>query len=205
MTVSPFLTTGSAGAPMCIDMGMTTCSGTGILLVGCPAVAFTCGTAAPLAERFRDLNNLISPVSLIFLAADGISAPPSVVDNYTDLLYHFSKACQATKYDKRSILHRTRKICNNLGNRRRIKGCIKINNPTKKTPGRCRSARVDTAGIGHARSLLLFTARSPAAAAAPEYKSSAPRPASQTGCPRSRRASGPQRTGSQCRCARGRS
>lgn len=132
MTVSPFLTTGSAGAPMCIDMGMTTCSGTGILLVGCPAVAFACGTAAPLAERFRDLNNLISPVSLIFLAADGISAPPSVVDNYTDLLYHFSKACQATKYDKRSILHRTRKICNNLGNRRRIKGCIKINNPTKK-------------------------------------------------------------------------
>ena len=106
--------------------------GTGILLVGCPAVAFVCGTAAPLAERFRDLNNLISPVSLIFLAAYGISAPPSVVDNYTDLLYHFSKACQATKYDKRSILHRTRKICNNLGNRRRIKGCIKINNPTKK-------------------------------------------------------------------------
>ena len=50
-----------------------------------------------------------------------------------------------------------------------------------------------------------LTARSPAAAAAPEYKSSAPRPASQTGCPRSRRASGPQRTGSQCRCARGRS
>mgnify|MGYP000500220976 CR=1 FL=1 len=127
---------------MCIDMGMTTCSGTGILLVGCPAVAFTCGTAAPLAERFRDLNNLISPVSLIFLAADGISAPPSVVDNYTDLLYHFSKACQATKYDKRSVLHRTRKICNNLGNRRRIKSCIKINNPTKKTPGRCRSAGV---------------------------------------------------------------
>ena len=158
-----------------------------------------------IRDSFRDLNNLISPVSLIFLAADGISAPPSVVDNYTDLLYHFSKACQATKYDKRSILHRTRKICNNLGNRRRIKGCIKIYNPTKKTPGRCRSARGDTAGIGHAQSLLLFTARSPAAAAAPEYKSSAPRPASQTGCPRSRRASGLQRTGSQCRCARGRS
>ena len=136
---------------MCMDMGMTTCSGTGILLVGCPAVAFVCGTAAPLAERFRDLNNLISPVSLIFLAADGISAPPSVVDNYTDLLYHFSKACQATKYDKRSILHRTRKICNNLGNRCRITGCIKINNPTKKTPGRCRSARGDAVGAGHAR------------------------------------------------------
>ena len=91
MTVSPFLTTGSAGAPMCIDMGMTTCSGTGILLVGCPAVAFVCGTAAPLAERFRDLNNLISPVSLIFLAADGISAPPSVVDNYTIYCTIFQK------------------------------------------------------------------------------------------------------------------
>ena len=37
--------------------------------IGCPAVAFVCGTAAPLAERFRDLNNLISPVSLFGIAA----------------------------------------------------------------------------------------------------------------------------------------
>ena len=55
-TVSPFLTTGSAGAPMCISMGMITCSGTGILTVGCAAVPFSWGTAAPFAERFRNLS-----------------------------------------------------------------------------------------------------------------------------------------------------
>ena len=56
ITGSPFLTTGSAGAPMCIDIGITTFSGTGIWTVAIPAVAFSCGTTAPLAERFRNLN-----------------------------------------------------------------------------------------------------------------------------------------------------
>ena len=55
---------------MCIDMGMMTWAGVAILTVAIPAVPFSCGTAAPLAERFRDLNMVsVSPISYRFKGA----------------------------------------------------------------------------------------------------------------------------------------
>ena len=49
---------------MCIDMGMTTFFGTGIWTVAISEVAFSCGTLAPWAERFRNFNmNPVSPIS----------------------------------------------------------------------------------------------------------------------------------------------
>lgn len=131
MTVSPFLTTGSAGAPMCMDMGMTTCSGTGILLVGCPAVAFVCGTAAPLAERFRDLNNLISPVSLIFLVRQVRFAPL-----HRRITIHFNCIIFGVQVKQSNGINRL--FCPEPARFATIfaidagERCIKINNPTKK-------------------------------------------------------------------------
>ena len=57
-----FLTTGSAGAPMCIDMGMITCAGVAIVTVAIPAVPFSCGTAAPFGRALQGFKHgLISP------------------------------------------------------------------------------------------------------------------------------------------------
>ena len=46
-TVSPGFTAGTAGAPMCMDMGIVTAAGTGILTAAMSAVFFLCGTRTP--------------------------------------------------------------------------------------------------------------------------------------------------------------
>ena len=58
LTASPAFTTGTAGIPMCIDMGMVTCAGVAIRSGAFPAVFLWCGSFTPFSFiMFRSLQS----------------------------------------------------------------------------------------------------------------------------------------------------
>ena len=104
MTVSPFLTTGSAGAPMCICIGMTTCWGTGICTVAMPAVAFSCGTRAPLAERLSPFSIEVSSPDFYGLPRQTTAADlPNHIDYIVTFLRNKSTAAAGQGAHKNTV------------------------------------------------------------------------------------------------------
>lgn len=57
-----FFDDGSAGAPMCIDMGIMTCSGVGILTVASPGSRLRMGHIRAFGGAFQGFEQAISPI-----------------------------------------------------------------------------------------------------------------------------------------------